>query len=207
MSNSSGVGKSMVKQAGRPKRRIARLLREVATAERGYVDLVVSSTYTTAGTFGAISGVDQGVSRVERRGNRIVIDQIDLNLSAYINPAQAESLVRFALVIDKHYDGTTPLGLSDVFGGSPSLATSLPVVTETVQKRLNMLLWHDFVLTTGGNDRLNLRRSFRVNSTALFIGTSSTDITSGHVWMFAVSNHSSNSPHLEGQIRVWYHDL
>lgn len=160
------------------------------------------SNPTPLGTIIPLTNIAIGDSAVTRTGNSLFVRSIVMNFNCSQNASALDNtFIRMVLFTDtQQVSDTTPVS-GDIF------ATTGPnaLVNLDSAGRYKFLKTWAFSLSTQNPAKIikyykNIRHHVRYN------GSAATDVQKGGIYLALVSSQSTNTPTLEYQIRVGYHD-
>jgi hypothetical protein len=185
--------------------RIANSTKRLLNVEKKHVDAASSfNPGAISASSVLLTGIAQGDTNESRDGSSIKLLSLSIHGRIEKSTSTTSTVVRIVLVHDKVPDGSAP-SHSDIFQDSDH---NSHYQTENMGTKYSIISDKSYVMSDGGGEMKLFRNFKKLNQKMRFTGTGATisDISQGALWLFAISNETTNTPTLTFRSRCMYVD-
>jgi len=164
-----------------------------------------SAAYSWSGALQHITAISQDDTVSGRTGNSVLLRQMWIKWTASINSSATNTLVRVMIICDKQQVGDTSPSASTVLDQTGTIQAPFGNLAVASVGRFKVLYSKVVNLnqdrpTTMQSHYFNMRTHVRYN------GTADTDIQKNGHYVLIISNEETNTPTIQHNIRIGYHD-
>jgi len=180
-------------------------LRGIINSEKKFRNAnLLNTAITTTASVALVTNIAQGDTESNRNGNSVLLKSIELKGNIGYAAASGTITDLFLIEDKKAVNGTAP-SFGEVFVGSPAsvaLWRNMDFDQRFVIKWQKQFIQHSEIDMVPINETIYLGD----NHHCKWYGTNGSDTESGHYYLMAVSNISTNSPVLYLDKRIRYYD-
>lgn len=183
----------------------AKYLKGLVNSELYHYDSTFNTTIPGTGSMTLLNGIAQGDTSVTRTGNSILMKNATYRFKIVINSSvTANTTVLFMLLWDTQQIADTTPAVTDVL----KTAATQSLLNLNAQGRFQIVMRKTLVLTpaTGARPAMEIKGFHKFHTHTKYNGANATDIQKNGLYWLMVSSESTNTPTIEGEVRVAYHD-
>lgn len=161
-----------------------------------------SISISNTGTVVHLTNITQGDGSAQRTGNSILLRTVFGRISACIHASATDTFIRCILFKDKQQVGDTLPLVTQV------LRTNSYLAALNSNQAGRFIILKDFMLKLNSANNTNSFRKIlrKLHQHVRYNGTANTDIQKSGVYILFISNEATNTPTLDYDLRVSYHD-
>lgn len=182
-----------------------RWLMSVVNVEEKYLDAQASPTPSTTASLTLLNGLSLGTTSTSRNGQSIKMTHVTANFLVTNNATAVNTNTRIVMLIDKQANAAA-ITAADIFLSTSSFM-SLYLVS--VQNRIRVLFDQFVSLSTAGPSNVTFTKQLTLNHHTEYNTNNNgniTDIVSGALYLFLMSDQATNTPSMAYQIRLQFVD-
>lgn len=164
-----------------------------------------AATVSGSGAMVSLQDMAQGDTNITRNGNSILVRGVYLFFKTIINPSVTTvTQVRYILVQDNQQVGDTGPSVTDLLQD----ASYLSMLNTNTAGRFK-ILWsklYSLSVAAAGSPSVITKKYINLKHHIRYNGSGSGDIQKGGLYLLCISSESSNTPTVNGNIRLTYYD-
>jgi len=182
---------------------VAQGVKAIVNSEKHtYSRTISSSTIGNTGTMTEITNVPQGDDFCDRTGRSILAKSVELNGWVFKNSSATTTVLRVIIFKDLNADGSNPTA-TDLLTADNTYSLRNPAPHQ--MKRFKIMLDKNYFLDDAKSKMAKVHFFRELNHHIKYASTSA-DSNEGSLWVYLVSNESTNLPTLNLESRLRFYD-
>lgn len=188
-------------QIARAAWRATKYIRGLVNSEMLHKETSLSTTVSTTPFVTCLTGLAQGDTDAQRTGNSVLLRNMLYRLRLTMSNAATTTIVRLVVVKDTQQVSDTNPAWNDVFGSA-----SVDAALYSSNAGRFKVLWNKTIVLDTSRPIWHREKYSKLYQHLRFNGAGATDIQKNAIYLMVLSDQATNSPNLNGIVKIGYHD-